>query len=78
MPIESHHLRFAQTLAITDRNIDGLAPHVAGLPAALFAPTPAGISPDFVLADFGALGRMLASPAMTSSSLCFADVRLVR
>ena len=63
MLIERHHLRLDQTLAVGDRDIDVLAAHAAGLRAALFAPTPASISADFVLADFGALSRVIASPA---------------
>jgi phosphoglycolate phosphatase-like HAD superfamily hydrolase len=60
MLIERHHLRLDQTLAIGDRELDVLAAHAAGLPAALFAPTPTNVRADFVLADFGALRRIVA------------------
>ena len=60
MLIERHHLRLDQTLAIGDRNLDVRAAHAAGLPAALFAPTPTNVRADFVLADFGVLRRMIA------------------
>jgi phosphoglycolate phosphatase-like HAD superfamily hydrolase len=66
MLIERHHLRLDQTLAVGDRDIDVLAAHAAGLPAALFAPTPtnltADLTADLVLADFGALRRLVAFP----------------
>ena len=61
MLIERHHLRLDQTLAVGDRELDVLAAHAAGLPAALFAPTPTDIRADFVLADFGALRRIVAT-----------------
>jgi phosphoglycolate phosphatase-like HAD superfamily hydrolase len=47
-------------LAIGDRNLDVRAAHAAGLPAALFAPTPTNVRAEFVLADFGVLRRMIA------------------
>jgi len=59
MLIERHHLRLDETLAIGDRDIDILAAHAAGLPAALFAPTPTIVTAEFVLADFGALRRVV-------------------
>lgn len=61
MLIERHHLRLDQTLAIGDRELDVLAAHAAGLPAALFAPTPTMLTADLVLADFGALRRIVAN-----------------
>jgi phosphoglycolate phosphatase len=62
MLIERHQLRLDQTLAVGDRELDVLAAHAAGLPAALFAPTPTILTADVVLADFGALRRIVASP----------------
>ena len=67
MLIERHHLRLDQTLAIGDRELDVLAAHAAGLPAALFAPTPTDLTADFVLADFGALRRIVAFPPTSSA-----------
>ena len=67
MLIERHHLRLDQTLAVGDRELDVLAAHAAGLPAALFAPTPTSLTADFVLADFGALRRIVAFPPTSSA-----------
>ena len=68
MLIERHHLRLDQTLAIGDRDIDVLAAHAAGLPAALFAPTPTLVAADIVLADFGALRRIVTKARRDSRS----------
>ena len=65
--IERHHLRLDQTLAIGDRELDVLAAHAAGLPAALFAPTPTDLTADIVLADFGALRRIVGFPPTSSA-----------
>jgi phosphoglycolate phosphatase-like HAD superfamily hydrolase len=61
MLVERHHLRLDQTLAVGDRELDVLAAHAAGLPAALFAPTATDVQADVVLPDFGVLHRMVAS-----------------
>ena len=67
MLIERHHLGLGQSLAIGDRELDVLAAHAAGLPAALFAPTPTDVTADFVLADFGALRRIVELPPTSSA-----------
>lgn len=67
MLIGRHHLRLDQTLAVGDRELDVLAAHAAGVPAALFAPTPTTIRADFVLADFGAL-RGIVTRSHTDSN----------
>lgn len=59
--VERHHLPRDESLAVGDRDIDILAAHAAGLPAALFGTAPSGAVPDVVLADLGTLHHMLES-----------------
>ncbi|GAA4413467.1 HAD-IA family hydrolase [Fodinibacter luteus] len=67
MLIKRHHLRFDQTLAVGDRELDVLAAHAAGLPAALFAPTPTTVTAEVVLADFDALHQIVAGQRTPSA-----------
>lgn len=57
--IERHRLARDETLAVGDRDIDILAAHAAGLPAAHFGACPITTTPDVVLPDFATLGRLI-------------------
>ncbi len=57
--IERHRLPRDTSLAVGDRDIDILAAHAAGLPAALFGTGTIAATPDVVLPDFDTLRHMI-------------------
>lgn len=58
--VERHNLLRDKTLGVGDRDLDVLGAYRAGIAACLYAAEPgAGVAPEYVIADFAALERLL-------------------